>query len=801
MRRIGMVAALLTGLWACNGEEKKTDKCGDADSCSVPWECPVGFTCDVTTGCCVEFGCTPDSCPTGTFCDGDTKACTSISDACLLSAEGCECHVLNPAGEIEAAGTPTITLPAGASYPVQAVLAVKGGSPLPGANFSFTVDNTSLFTVTGSNLVAQATAAGTATLTAEAGSVATCTASLVHLGQSPAGGNVRFYVFDDATGDPVTGAEVIADYDGSAPVNDDGAVSEVGGGVYVTTVAPTGPYTVTVFRANYNYLSVVGLPQTTQEVALPIAPRPAVKRIAGLTGKPDFTDYEKLVLGGKPKTIKFGIVSSSFQLQSLLNFDLDLLIGPIADPDGGCDQVDGNGNHPAGCYSIGIPGLVDPPIWAPLPGGVLLSLAQNPIKSHFDVVGAPGRRYAWSLGGEIEITEIAPLIRLLTGFFDCSCDATPDVCDTGCTCDSDCGLTLDFGALFNSLTPLFSAFASGVKGNLPLTDVAFADWESYISPPYAERIDAAGNFPRLDTPGYGKLPIREPLRVFTDFNVGALPPDPVFAGGDGRAMEGALILTGVDTTGYGFVPLGLAAGLDCTTNRCLDRAGAGAADYDGQINGGLVCLYDPQPELNGCPPGVPTSALPTGHMGLFHAKAHTGLQGQPWVTILVALPITSLAEEGADIRAVAKILRSEPTTGASAALAGAYPTFPARAAQQTARQYQVSASTDGDVHWVTVATGEDDVTGLTTRWNIYYPATGGTFVAPVPAGGLADPFDPATNGVDETNQDKINATHIAFSADGATLADLAANNGSVLGTLLDQVDGFTVQSGDVQVAP
>ena len=87
---------------ACGGDDKKDEaQCADAAECVVPWDCAVGQTCDVTTGCCVEFGCVPGECATGTFCDGDTKECTSVGDACLTAANGCECHILNPAGEFE----------------------------------------------------------------------------------------------------------------------------------------------------------------------------------------------------------------------------------------------------------------------------------------------------------------------------------------------------------------------------------------------------------------------------------------------------------------------------------------------------------------------------------------------------------------------------------------------------------------------------------------------------------------------------------------------------------------------------
>ena len=813
MRRLAVGLLLLT-VSACSGDDDNGNGggCGDLAECVVPWDCPVGQTCDAASGCCVFFGCLPGECPAGTFCDSDTKECTSVGDACLTAAGGCECHILNPAGELEASGNPTITLPANAAYDLQAVLSVVGAGPLPGAAFEFSAAPGTLFSVSGNTLTASSsTDPGTETLTATSGNFATCTANLVHLG-APDGGSVRFFAFDDATGEPLEDVNIVIN-------NETTAVQTAGDGTIEVT-APGAAYNVSAFLADYNYLSIVGIPSDTTEVALPMSYRPADSTIAGFTGKADFSDYERRVLGGKPKTIKFGIVSTSFKLSSLLNFDLDLLIGPIADPkrectvDGdcvgagdvctdniceleGCDIVDGNGNHPAGCYELSIPGLVDPPIWTALPGGVLLSLAANPIKSHFDVVGASGRRYAWSLGGQVEISEIAGLVNLITDLLDdCECDVTEDACDDGCACDSDCGLKLDFGGLFNSLTPLFSLFASGVEGNLPMPPVLFSEWEAYITPPYADRIPSASpEFPLLDTAGRGRLPIREPLQVFTDFTLGALPDDPLSA--DDYQMEGVVVLTGVNTRGYGFVPLGLGAGLDCTTENCLERLDE---DYDGVVDGGLMCLYDPDPELNGCPPGVPITELPDGHLGLFHAKAHGGLQGQEFLTVALALPITALTNDDEAIRVAGQVVRGEPAAGASNALNGSYPEFPTTRTEQTAGQFAVNSGSGAEVHWVTVATDEQD--GVTTRWNIYFPSEGGTFEAPDPIpflGGTArNPFDVDTNGIGDA-ADMINATHVAFEAPGVTLEDLAANNGTNLGNLLDDVDGFTVISTDVPV--
>jgi hypothetical protein len=804
---LGLVAAIVLPLAACSGKKDDTQTCAaGVQGCAVPWDCAVGYTCE--NGCCAVFGCTPDSCADGTFCDPDTKACTSISQKCEFS--GCQCNIVNAAGELEATGAPTLSLPAGAQTQIAVVLAAVGGLPLPGATFTYSVSPSTLFTVSSTGLVTAAASgsAATETLTARAGTYATCTANLAFLGSAPTGGNVRFFVFDDNTALPVSGAVVYVDHG-----NGDGIAEEklttTATGLVQTAIPPVGgKFTVTVFAAGYNYLSLVGLnANSVADVALPLAARKVPKTTAGFSGKPDFIDYERLVLGGKAKTVKFGIVAGSFLLKSLLNFDLSLFMGSTTKAD--CKATDQAGNHAAGCYPIDIPGIISNQ-WSALPGGVILSLATNPIKSHFDSVAQPGRRYAWGFGGEVEIGDMSGLINILTPLLSsCDCDLTQEACDSDCACDLDCGLDVDLGQVLNNLLPLFARFASGVKGDLPGKEVPFSTWESYIANPYGTtRPDAAGNFPVLDTgSAYGKLAIAEPLLSFTDFTVPALPIDPVSS----QTMDGVLVLTGVNSKGYGFVPLGISAGLDCTTANCLDRAGY-PGDFDGHINGALACLYDSDPTVNGCPPGVPTTALPNDHIGMFHAKAHGGLQDQEWLTIAIALPLSTVTDafSAGVVRVTASVVRQEPANGASSQLNGSYPGFPAQPATTTGRTYTVAPANDAQIHWVTFATDDilgtgTDWDGLTTRWNVYFPAEGGTFTAPtVPtlAGGnpKPDPFAPAT-GTGKIPAGAINVTHVGFRAPGVTLGGLAANSGTSVTTLIDKATGFAVQSRSVVVNP
>ena len=80
----------------------------------------------------------------------------------------------------------------------------------------------------------------------EFGAYAECSATLVNLGPVTEG-NVRVYVFDDLTNQPIADAVVVVDT--NADGTDDGAAAATGAdGTTETTAGVSGTYNVTVFR-------------------------------------------------------------------------------------------------------------------------------------------------------------------------------------------------------------------------------------------------------------------------------------------------------------------------------------------------------------------------------------------------------------------------------------------------------------------------------------------------------------------------------------------------------------------------
>lgn len=777
MRLTLALGAILTlALAACGGDDnpKQDDSCGAEPSCAGPLDCALGFTCNAD-GCCEEFGCTPGSCDAGQFCDDDL-ACRSVADKC--SFEACECAIINAANELEASGDPMITLAPGATFELRAVLAVSNGTQLPISQTEVSwAGGTSFddaFSLTGVALEAKSIAmTGSSTVTATINGV-TCSADVVNLGD-PA--DLRFFVMDDSSALPVSGAIVVVDSDNDGIA--DAELTTDSSGLATSAVDTSGgPFTVSVFKGGYNYLSVVGVAASVTDLVLPITARPQGPAVTGgFNGTLDFSQYEKVVLG-KEKTYQLGVVASSFPLKAVLNFDLDLILGNIAS--------DCTSEADPGCYRVDLDPLFND--FAPLPGGLTLALKSRPIKPFFDVVASAGRRYAWGLGAQVELRDI-------TGIVDAVAPLLED--DAGAT-------SIDFGLVFDSLVPLLSSFGSGLQGNIPLEPVSIETWDSYIAADYDAR-SANASFPQLDSSnndGFPSLSPGQPMRQFSEVIVPDLPVDP--SSTEGYQMEGVVFLSGISSPGYGFVPLGLGAGLDCTEadGACVDR-GANPSAFNGRVNGGQVCV-----DIESCPAGAPLT-VDEGRLGLWRAPAHSGLQGQEWVNVALALPISGLLD-GGDITATAFIKRGEPSATEDLS-STAFAPFPDKGTS-TGTNYTISNTSGIDVHWVTVAAavpnGADDAT---QRWNVYVANGTTEFKAPgLPAGLSGCDYNANGNAgecVDpfvENAGGDLDVTHVGFDFDpglcswlGAGVDGLVSNNGRSVNDLFGCLNAFSVRNSKV----
>ena len=785
MKRIQMTMALLAAV-GCGGGNGTGEGGASPQGvrCESSTQCALGQVCEDNQ--CLDFaGCLPGDCPEGTYCD-ETYACVSVAEKCGALVGGCECHIADGGGRFVSEGIPEIRLASGSSRRLDIVLAgAPNGAPVPGALFTFTLDSDRSFEVADADRAIVATdTPGTAVLTAHVGDNTACMATLVNLGPGPTDGQVRFHVFDDATGEAIVGAIVVVDADGDG-IDDGGASETDAEGLTGTTMLPSGAvFAATVFRDGYNYLSIVGLSAAeTNDVALPLMHGVDVPQIGGFSGTIDFSAYESSLLASRGKAIKAGFASSSIPLKEILNLNLDLLLGPITGVD--CQK----NPRPAGCYDIQIGDFLQ--TRAPLPGGVVIAFQGNDIKSHFDVIGSPGRRYAWGIGTEIDLGELSGLFDIARPFISaCTCDVQDGVCDGDaadpCACDLDCGLQLDFGRIQDSLMPMLPGVAVGFQGNLPLQSTTLDSWNGHIEVPYSDRsVDA--RFPRLDNGrggDYGQLATIYPLRSFTALKAQKLPPDPAMSE---QFMDTMVVVSGVNASGFGFVPLGLGVGLDCRNGDCLDKQG-NREGFDRIVNGARMCIFDADPAFNGCPPEMPET-VDDGTVGLFRAEAPGALRDGTWLTLAVAFPLTGFVD-GAGVRASAYVLRGEPVRGAETLLLdGDFPAAPVLPEAIEGRSYRIAAGTH-DGHWVTFAS--HDMAHGATRWNVFFARDATAFHAPEVPRGWGDPLA----GSDETNpQGMIDVTHVGVQlVDGYSVESLAANGGATLSDIPDALAGFSIRA-------
>lgn len=774
MKRNGVFALIWLGLAAvggCSGDDTNGGATCSTNACAVRSECAVGSECvdgccAISDACCNDPG-APCACSAGAFCAADLT-CATAAETCGADA-GCTCAIVDGNGQIAAGAIPGLALASGGTRELEAVLATADGTPVPGATFAFAVSNTNFSVSNTTTLTADAvTSDGTATLTATAqgiGGTVTCTASLLNLGAAT---DLRVYVFDSLTGAPVTGATVVVQ-DTSQPTGM--ALTDGGGGVY-TSGQPASVYNLTVFSQAYDYVSIVGLdPSTTLDVSVPLSVSATGENVGAFSGRLDRALYQSIAGTGD---VAFGLMGASFPTGALLSFNPGLLFGGL--PDVACAP------NVRGCYPLsGIPFTADTLI--PLPDNVELAVGTAAVKDFFDVAATPGGRHGWALGGEVNFTEIPSLLSALLAV------------------SLGQPVNLDLGSLLANLVPLLPQFASAVQANLSLPATPLADWQSYQTCANTnctfDSRTADSRFPVLATGSpRGPLVLEETLRLFTDFEVPNLPQDPALA--SGQSMESLVLLSGVVAEGFGFVPLGLGLGLDCTddSTRCGDRA-ANPTLFDGVVNGVAVC-----PATGSCPLTVPKAQVQDGHVALFRAPAHSGLQGQPWLTLALALPINGLTGTSLSINAL--VLRGEPAVGDSDVLGNRVfsqnPILPANVFNRT---YDPGDS-GHDLHWVTFVAEDAASNTATAPWTVYF--AGGdppAFTPPEPPAALArgDAFQGVPLAMPMNTTSPVAVTHVGIKLTEGTFSDLAANNGTTFSTLFDRAEAFSVVNRSLLTEP
>lgn len=334
-----------------------------------------------------------------------------------------------------------------------------------------------------------------------------CTAEVLVYGAVAAGR--RVVVIDELSGRPLAGARVVV---GSLT----GADTDARGTALFPAASTTSPLTVSVFHADFTYLTIVDTLKA--DLLIPMR-RHTNEKWGGYKGK--FTNLSRSA------EIHIGVAGTSIP-GSLTDFSFDVLVGPSIPT-----TIEFSGNK-----------FPD----APIPSGVVIGVGgATPFKEAYQALGIAGAcgddakmasgscgtRAGWSLMGDVQLSKIAPLF------------------------DQFSGGNIDVGKLLAAILPQFKSFRSQV-----LPDVTF-DLSSATA--------TAGGKTVPDFAIDATFPVKNmtpsvPLGIKAFLEVPTLPKS------GGNFMEGAVILGGSMVPGRGVVPLGLTAGVDAdatSTNAAL----------------------------------------------------------------------------------------------------------------------------------------------------------------------------------------------------------------------------------------
>ncbi len=314
-------------------------------------------------------------------------------------------------------------------------------------------------------------------------------------------------------------------------------------------------------------------------------------------------------------------------------------------------------------YEIELEGVTNGPELVPLPGGLVIELGTTEIKPDFVAQGDPGQRILWALGGKVRLADIGPIISSVTASDD-----------------------INFGSILSAVLPFFAKFdhavVTGDKLNLTPQTRPTQNGDNPI--PYAD-------WPFEELSGADAVALNTLLSQNTTYDVPTLPCAPGKVNGAGCTDDdyasGAILLTGVVVPGQGIVPLGLTAGLDDPDEQDTNDQFDGVLDYIGE--------------------NTPNR----GQAILDYAPPHDGLEGNPYITIAVALDIETLAGGGG--------IQASTIVNVTDSFAAGTNNFPKSFLEQPGGTFNKTAGTvavegvDGaDFYRLNVSTG-------TAEWNIY----------------------------------------------------------------------------------
>lgn len=340
---------------------------------------------------------------------------------------------------------------------------------------------------------------------------ASCKAKAVVL-SAPAAGEVAVSVIDELSGRPVEGANVVVSSSSGAIIQQAGNAESLttdGSGEARLTFGTETTYTVTVFHADFGYLTVANYSGGSRFLSFAVR-RNSIDKYGGYKGT-----FTNVPVSGN---VHAGLAGMSLA-GSITNLNITQLLGPSVKT------------------NVQIGTVVNQPD-VPIPAGVFLGFSDSTIKGNIAgqglngvcsdeakvLSGSCGTRAAWALAGDVSINEL-PIDQVVNGLDN-----------------------IDIGALLSRIVPIFRKFNSSI-----VRDVEF---EMRATP-----IDAGT--PNFSDQSFFTTADHDFQQIPLAFSfVAKLPELPKFKG---SYVDGAAIIGGANAVGRGVVPLGIGVGVNTAT--------------------------------------------------------------------------------------------------------------------------------------------------------------------------------------------------------------------------------------------
>ena len=374
---------------ACESDEDcPADKMCEGNMCVDRPECLIDTDCEddeicLNGRCTFSPECTTDAdCGEGFECVGDQcfeERCRGPEDCAEGEiCEAGECVVPDPT-EIASCFVASKTVVVSQNQRVQLeAFAVDQNGEGVAANFEWMSSDTNVATIDGNQAVGVGSP-GTAVVTAMVPSAdIECEGSVEIIGQEQVDPDqLRVVVFEGATGNPVSGAEVVLNNGTTGTTNASGVAG---------LTKPQGAYTVTVYGADYNWVTLENV--QSDDIRIPVSKKSGTGPVAGFTGQ---FDTSRINTSGD---ITLGLAGASLA-GGLIDLSLASLLGdPFVTP-------------------IQIPGIGGQDI--PLPGGLVafgqVFGFQLDIKQTYYANTNGGANLSWGLAGKVPAQRLIDLFQ------------------------------------------------------------------------------------------------------------------------------------------------------------------------------------------------------------------------------------------------------------------------------------------------------------------------------------------------------------------------------------------------------